>query len=842
MSATLPIYDIRDELLRVLRAQNRLLLTAPPGSGKTTQVPRILYEAVPDGGQIVVLQPRRLATRMVARRVAEEMKSRVGDVVGYQTRHDSQVSAATRVRFLTEGLFLRQIQANPALPGVGTVILDEFHERSLAADTALALVRKLQEQRRTDLRLLVMSATLDTQRVGDYLRCPKLTAQGRTYPVDVRYLEKRSQSPAWELAADALADIVAADEPGDVLIFMPGAYEIRRTIETCRRVAPGEAMEFFPLHGELPVAQQDAALRSGGADAPRRVIVSTNVAETSITIEGIRHVIDSGQARINRFDPRRGINVLLVEGVSQSSATQRAGRAGRTAPGTCRRLWSELDQRARPMHDTPEILRLDLAEVVLQLKALGVNDPRDFDWLDAPAPAAVERAIHTLEGVDAVAPDGALTPVGRTMASFPMHPRLSRLLVEAARRGCLERAALWAALVSERDIFIRGSKPDASELAGPHRSDLLVLEHAFEKAAAANFDAGRCSALGVHANACREVHKTRQLYLEVCEDAGIKPARGRGAVDPGDTDALILCLITAYPDHVALRRSADNPSCGMTAGRRGQIEPTSVAQRPGLILAVEIREIGAGQGIKTVLSVASEIEPEWLEQVHPRKVTTRFVTLWNAQKQAVERVEQRLFEDLVFEQTARPETDLDAAAEVLADQIVRGEIKLEKWDESVEQWIARTRCVADWFPERRLLRYEPDDLRVILQEICQGATRYGQVQDRPCLQKVRDALSWDDQQFVEKMAPDRIELPRGWKMKVEYQPGSPPRGRAKIQDFYGLDRSPMVAGGRQKVTLEILGPNFRPVQLTDDLAGFWQNLYPVLKKELSRKYPRHEWR
>ncbi|MCX5658638.1 MAG: ATP-dependent helicase HrpB [Planctomycetota bacterium] len=837
MLLTLPIHETRDELLRILRAGNRLLLTAPPGSGKTTQVPQILLEAKAAGGQIVVLQPRRLATRMVARRVAEEMSVRVGDLVGYQTRHDSQVSAATQVRFVTEGLFLRQIQHNPRLPGVGTVILDEFHERSLAADTALALVRRVQETHRPDLRLLVMSATLDTQRVGEYLRCPSLGAQGRAFPVDVRYLEKRSQAPAWDLAADALADIVASGEPGDVLVFMPGAYEIRRTIESCRRVAPGEAIDFLPLHGELPVAQQDAALRPG---ANRKVIVSTNVAETSITIEGIRHVVDSGLARINRFDPRRGINVLLVEGVSQSSSTQRAGRAGRTAPGTCRRLWSELDQRARPPHDTPEILRLDLTEVVLQLKALGVNDPRDFDWLDAPAPAAVERAIRTLEGVDAVAPAGELTPAGRTMASFPMHPRLSRMLVEAGRRNCLERAALWAALVSERDIFIRGAKPDASEQSGSHRSDLLVLEHAFERAVAANFDIGRCSALGVHANACREVEKTRKLYLEVCEDAGLKPKRG--GKDSGDTDDLILCLITAYPDHIALRRSSDNPSCALTAGRRGQIEPASVAQRPGLLLAVEIREVGAGQAIKTVLSIASEIEPEWLEQVHPRLMTRRFVTQWNAQKLAVERVEQRLFDDLVFEQTARPETDLDAAAEVLADQIVRGEIKLDTWDEQVEQWIARTRCVADWFPERRLLRYEPDDLRVILQEICAGATRFGQVQDRPCLPKVRDALSWDDQQFVEKMAPDRIELPRGWKMKVEYQPGSPPRGRAKIQDFYGLDRSPMVAGGRQKVTLEILGPNYRPVQMTDDLAGFWANLYPVLKKELSRKYPRHEWR
>ena len=459
----LPIHEVQDPIVAALRAGSRLVLTAPPGSGKTTQVPQILFRAMsnregeapaepetdvapaianaqtdkthkldrpspqpsPGGrggrnteprdpsrlggslalplGKIIVLQPRRLATRMVAARVASEMRTPVGELVGYQTRHDSKVSRNCRIIFLTEGLFLRWMLGNPALPGVAAVVLDEFHERSLAADTILGLLRSLQESRRPDLRLVVMSATLDARMIADFLDCPVIEAGGRMYPVDVRYLPSRSKTPVWDLAAEKVRDILDTTDEGHVLVFMSGAYEINRTLDACRRFAGGAtggatgggAVQLCALHGSLPPAQQDAAV-APCSPGTRKIIVATNIAETSITIDGVRHVIDSGLAKVHRYDPRRGINVLLSEPISRASAEQRAGRAGRTAPGTCIRLWPQNEHATRDDHDDPEILRLDLAEVVLQLKAMGVDDVRGFPWLQAPDEFALTRGEELL--------------------------------------------------------------------------------------------------------------------------------------------------------------------------------------------------------------------------------------------------------------------------------------------------------------------------------------------------------------------------------------------------------------------------------------------------------------
>lgn len=855
--SSLPIYAIRDSIVAALRASNRLVLTAPTGSGKSTQVPRILYESELINGQIVILQPRRLAARLLGERVAHEMGCKAGELVGYQTRHDSRVGMGTIIRFVTEGLFLRQLQSNPTLKGIGAVILDEFHERNLPTDTALALLKTLQESSRPDLRMVVMSATLDTQRVSQYLRCATLEAHGRMYPVEVRNLHKRSDAAPWDLAADALADILDRNEPGDVLIFMPGAYEIRRTMERCEgHQSAAEPMALFPLYSELPARQQDEAL---APCACRKVIVATNVAETSITIPGIRHVIDSGLARINRFDARRGINVLRIEPISQASADQRAGRAGRTAPGTCTRLWTANDHRLRPAHSTPEIQRLDLAEVILQLKSLDIPHLATFPWLDPPAQATVEQAMIVLDTLGALAPsdseDRPLTPLGRRMARLPMHPRLSRLLVEAAEHRCLDRAALWAAFISDRDILLRGAKHSfADDLPAGTRSDFVVLENALAAARDARFDPSRCERLGVHAIACREVDKTFRLYQEAARGIELHGARTGGA---GSLEAMARCLLAAFPDHLARRRSESNLACALTGGRRGTLDPNSVARAVGLLLPIEITEVGvttrkappkahgaavgAPPNVQTQLSLATEIELEWAYDALADRITHRRETFLNPESLAVETADRDYLDDLLIAETTLHRPDAAAAGEILAEEAFKGNLKLERWDESVEQWIARARCVADWFPERKLITYDDDDRRVILQEICAGATRYREIQDRPCLSFVKDALSWQDQQFIEQMAPERIQLPGGWRMRMEYQPGLPPRGRAKIQDFYGLSNSPTVAGGRVRVLLEILAPNMRPIQVTDDLANFWANLYPTVKKELSRRYPKHKW-
>lgn len=861
----LPIYLIREKLLSILADHPAVVLSAPTGSGKSTQVPQFLLNAVE--GKIIVLQPRRIAARLLAQRVSAELNTPLGDLVGFQTRHESKVSSSTRILFITEGLFLRQLRSDPQLKGVGAVILDEFHERNLASDVSLALVKRLIESGAgapagrkpncttnvpqsarapaalSPLKLIVMSATLDVQLISQYLNCPSLETHGRLFPVDISYkaaqstagnksaigkMDYRNAAPIWNVAADTLSELLQRDPDGDVLIFMPGVYEIRKTLEACGNLP----IDVFPLYSELPAHEQDLALNPSKT---RKAIASTNVAETSITIPGIRHVIDAGQARVNRFDPKRGVNVLEIEPISKASADQRAGRAGRTAPGTCTRLWTQADHRHRAASADPEIRRLDLAESMLQLMDMGIENPRDFDWLEKPDPVAVDHAFELLEELGAIE-KGRLTKVGEMMAELPMHPRLSRMLVEASQLGCPNRAALFAAFISERDILLSGkSCPFAKDLLElSPRSDFMVLERAFEYAKNARFDPQTCLAKGIHALACREVDRVHRQFV------GGNPPRDKNP----SLENLARCLLVGFADHLSLRKNPEHPSAFVIHGRRGDLDPDSISRHVGLLLPVEISEIGRRGESKTILSLVTEILPQWVEKLFKKQLRTETVCEFNPKTQAVEAQELRLLDDIPIERSLLPDGAVDraVASSLLAKAIEEKLLKLDSWDESVDQWIARARCVASWFPERGLIQYDPTELGVILEEFCAGAIRAKDIRDKSILGALKDALSWEDRDFIDRMAPDRIALPRGWKMKVEYGANQQPRGRAKIQDFYGLNQTPMVAGGRVKVLLEILAPNMRPIQTTEDLAGFWQRLYPEIKKELSRRYPRHEWR
>jgi len=847
----LPIHSIRQQVTRVIAAGGDAVIAAPAGSGKTTQVPRFILEALRSGPRrVLVLQPRRLAARLMAARVAAEMNSRLGDLVGYQTRHDSCVSDRNVIRFMTDGLLPRLLQDDPLLGGVGAVVLDEFHERTVAADLSLALLRRLQQTHRPDLRIVVMSATLDVRPVRDYLKCEVLEAAGRVYPVEVRYCARRTaarsvfdrrivQPQIWDLAAAAVAQLLSATDDGDVLVFMPGVYEIRRTIEACRRTPGRDDVLLCPLYSELPPEEQDLAL----APRPgRKVIVATNVAETSITIEGVRYVVDSGLARVSRYDPGRGINVLAMEPISRASADQRAGRAGRLGPGICVRLWPEDEHRHRPPHLTPEIQRTDLAETVLRLRSLGIDDIGGLDWLEPPPARNVQEAIELLRELGAIGDDGRLTSAGDAMARLPMHPRLARMLVEAARRGCLERAALWAALVSEREITVAGRFNASAVAAGPVKSDFLVLEAAMEAASRVRYDAERCVAMGLNAAACRQVDRTRRLYLAAARSAGLHCARRGKSEHPADIADAAGCLLAAFPDHLAVRRGG-SAVCELSGGRRAQIDPQSLVRDEGLLVAVEIQEVvSAGHGAKIVLSLVTAVERGWFDEMLGGRTAARRIVAWNPSTLSVEARRQLMFGDLVISESPGGEPDAALAADMLARQVVAGAIRLEKWDDSVQQWIARVRCVRKWFPERNLIFYDEDEQRLIIAEICLGATRYSQIAQRPCLEHVRAALSPEDQRFVERMAPEFIMLPGGRRMRVTYAENAQPRGRARIQDIYGLKRAPTVAGGKVKVLLEILAPNMRPVQVTDDLENFWKNLYPDIRRQLARRYPKHEWR
>lgn len=847
----LPIDAISDQIVSELSSMGALVLSAPTGSGKTTQVPQILLRSGLDrGGNILVLQPRRLATRLVATRVADEMGTSLGDVVGYQTRLESRYGANTRILFLTEGLFLRRLLSDPQLTGIGTVIIDEFHERSLAADMSLGLCRQLRASGRKDLRLVVMSATLDAKQVAQWLGCNALEAQGRTYPVHIDYVADSIEVPLWERAARALQQWLDTGQDGHVLVFMPGSYEIRRCVELFSARWSEKNLEVVPLYGSLTPKEQDRAV---APSARRKIIVSTNVAETSITIDGIGCVIDAGLARVARFDPTRGVNSLLVERISMASAQQRAGRAGRTAPGACLRLWPRSESHARVQHDTPEVERVDLSEAVLQLAAMGCA-ATDFAWLDLPPTQRLTDAANQLKRLGALDELGTLTTAGRAMANIPAHPRLARLLSLATNRGVGDRAAVWAALISERDICLR-------PIANRYRtipdngwpSDLVVRESGLAAAARHRFDPQRCATLGLNAAACREVHRVAGQFLRLAKNL---PGSSKGersqsksdttSLDHAEDELLARCLLVAFADHVGLRRNTSNTACEMAGRRRVRLDrDSSIGDSPAFV-AVELREVEAsradGGGVQTIASLATAIEWKWLAEELPEQVSQSSQLEWDADEKAVYQIDGRRFGALQLEQRRRRADDSEAAAQLIIDRVLEGSLQFDRWDETVESWLSRARCVAEWFPERALLSYEEDDLAVVIGEMVGTASRWGAVRQVAVLDHLRHALSWEDQQFVEKMAPERIQLPTGFGMRIVYTPGEPPRGRAKIQDLYDVKATPKVAGGRVGLLLEILAPNFRPAQITDDLPGFWKRTYPELKKELKRRYPKHEWR
>src|SRR5688572_2990933 len=503
--------------------------------------------------RIVILQPRRVAARTVAMRVAWERNVKLGAEVGYQVRFDDQTSLGTRICFVTEGILLRWLQDDPTLADVAIILFDEFHERNLLSDVALALAKQLQRTTRPDLKLAVMSATLEAEPVPKYLDgCPVLVSEGQMFPVETIYLDHPDERPATEQAADAVERIIRDGERGDILVFMPGMGEISATINALGAMHSGERVALIPLHGELPPEDQDRAF---APNPLRKIIVSTNVAETSVTIDGVRHVVDSGQARVARYDADRGIGTLFIEPISRASADQRKGRAGRTAPGTCYRLWTESNHLNRPERNTPEIQRSDLAEVVLLLHSLLIRKAAEFDWLDKPDAQAVERAEKLLHLLGAIDPQTEeLTDLGRQMLRLPMHPRYSRMLVEAAKYNCVPAAALCAALVNGRDLLVRLLREDkqiaeARELfEGSAESDFFTLIRAWQFARKNNFQTDTCRRYGIHAQSARQVEQTFEQILGIARQPKAEP-------QATSDEHLLRCIMTGFIDQLCVRRN-----------------------------------------------------------------------------------------------------------------------------------------------------------------------------------------------------------------------------------------------------------------------------------------------
>ncbi len=800
----LPVDALLDDVLGALRTSPNLVLEAPPGTGKTTRVPPALLGL---GGHVLVLEPRRIAARMAARRVAAEMGEAVGETVGYQVRFDEVSGPRTRLRFLTEGVLVRRLLNDGNLNGVAAVCLDEFHERHLDGDLAMALLRRLQRTRRPDLKLVAMSATLASSSVASFLGgCPILRSEGRPFDLAVEY-RPYSAAPLERQVLEPVERLTEAGTSGDVLVFLPGAAEIAQCARAVESLARSRGIDVLPLHGSLPAGEQDRAV---APSARRKLILSTNVAESSITVEGVRAVIDSGLARFAGDSPWTGLPTLTIGKIAQASATQRAGRAGRTGPGRVVRLYTAGDLRRRPQEETPEILRRELSQLVLNLHAAGVSDPRALDWLDAPPEAALAAAEELLLDLNAFSkaqrvrrapPDSIrsgsrrtpscagylqearLTPLGRAMTRYPLHPRLGRLVVEGVNRGAGREACLAAAWLSSG---ARCPSPDF----------LAALE----------------------TDAPFEVRTIARQLERVA-----RPEASSGE----DEDGLAQALLRAFPDRVARTK----PS-GQLALCNGDHARFAGANPPEFLLALDVESrAGAAQPL---VRLFCPIRPDWLLEGCQAVESV----VWNARAERVEARGALVYRQLAIEETDSGAPDPERAETLLAEYALQAGLGRFTDEVALRELLARTAFAAAHGPIRRL---EPTDAEACLRELCRGCRGFAQLREACAGFLSLLETKAGNPVLLEERAPSRLRLPNGRAARIHYEPDQPPWAASRMQDFFGLAATPRIGRGSTPLTLKLLAPNQRPVQTTSDLAGFWERLYPSLRRELSRRYPKHRW-
>ncbi|MBT8037387.1 MAG: ATP-dependent helicase HrpB [Verrucomicrobiae bacterium] len=843
----LPVHALRDDLLGAIRESGRLLLRAPTGSGKSTCVPAMMLDGGVEG-LIVVVQPRRIAARLLARHVAAIRQVKVGAEVGHVVRFENCMSAATRIVYVTDGVLQRWLQDDPALSAVGAVVFDEFHERRIASDVTLARCLDLQDAEdggRPELKVVVMSATLEVAGLKDYLEpCAVLEAEGRAYPVEVSYrgagapaVRGRQDVKVWDRVTEAVREAVANEDAGHILVFLPGVHEIRRSIELIERAAWSRGWDVCPLYSGLSPKLQDAAVAAGGKP---RIIVSTNVAETSLTIDGVRTVVDAGLARVSRYDAMRGLDTLMIEKISRASAEQRTGRAGRTAPGRCIRLWSEADQGRRVAFDLPEVQRVDLAEVILSLKSSGVRDVRGFRWLDAPDDHGLEVAEGLLVQLGAVDALGEITDEGRVMAGFSLHPRYARLLLAAQQAGCVAEAGFIAAAVQGEGVFARGrgvaGRKDFMESADG--TDFVAEWRAFQVARDLGYDARRCAQSGILARGAREVAKSLEQVKRMAVRHGLD---WRGVDFDVRKREVGKVMLAAFSDRLSVWLGEATLACRVVDGRRGKLDGDSVVKDAQVFVATEMTEV-EGKDVAVYLNRCAEVCRDDLLMLFPDDFHEVDEAVYDALTRRVVRRRERRFRDLVLESKEGGEPPLAESARLLAQRVADGELKLKCWDQGVERWIARLVSLTRWMPEMGLPGFAEDDRLMVLEEVCQGAKSYKDIKNRDVLPVLGNWLSRGQKEVLDAYAPLEVTLSNGRKAKVRYTIDGEPWIGLKMQLLYDVVELPEIAQGRTKLLVHILGPNQRPWQVTGDLKGFWERGYPQMKKDLAGRYPRHEWR
>jgi len=822
----LPIDGVLPELVAALRAHPCAVLEAPTGAGKTTRVPPALLDAGLAGSlRVVMLEPRRLAARAAARRIAFERGVELGAEVGFHVRFERKASRATRILVVTEGLLVRYLQDDPFLSDVGVLVFDEFHERSLHVDLALALARRVQVDARPDLRIVVMSATLRAARIAEWLGdAPIVKSLGRLFPVDVTYLDREPDRFVDREVALGVEKALAATE-GDVLAFLPGLGEIRRTKDALATLASRRGVRVHELYGDLPAADQDAVLRPG---TTRKVILATNVAETSVTVEGVTAVVDSGLARRSRHDAAVGLDRLELVRISRSSADQRAGRAGRTQPGICLRLWTEGVQRSLQDEDDPEIRRVDLAGPVLQLLAFGERDPAAFPWFDAPPKLALEAATTLLARLGATDSSG-ITELGRTLSRFGAHPRLARLLVEGHARGIVFDASLAAAMLQERDPFLRHPSQRNARRSDSDVVDRVRALRAFDRGGSSPAAPGE-----LNVGAARFV-------LRAAEDFARETARALGDAgsDEHDEEALMRALLAAWPDRLARRREPGSRRAVMEGGRGVRLADESGVVDHDLFVCVDLDGGERGERAEALVRQASAVEREWLD---PASIRAESGVRFDAATGRVRALRRTVWNDLVLDEVetgAASEDDVATALAAAASEDLARFLPLE--DPDAANVLTRVRSLRAWIPEIGLPSFDDAELRALLPDFARGCRSLADLKRKDLATFLLERLPWDQRRALEEHAPERLAVPSGNSIRLTYEPGRPPVLAARIQELFGLAETPSVARGRVRVVVHLLAPNGRPQQVTDDLASFWSNAYFEVRKDLRARYPRHSW-
>lgn len=848
----LPIDQHLDRIVAELKQHNCLIIEAPPGTGKTTRAaPALLplgrqpaiHSAVGShafpSGKILLIQPRRIAARAAATRIAAEMQVSVGNLIGYQVRFDARISRESQLIAMTPGILLRKLQSNAVLDDVAAVVLDEFHERSLEMDLLLGMLRRIQTELRPELRLVLMSATLERESIARYLQQPPIiSVSAETFPVRHVYSRYQASSTRGRAPTHPRTRIVnqaeeairqAAHElAGDILVFLPGVGEIKSVEALLYHAAIKENWKLLTLYGDLTADEQDAVLVPS---KQRKVILATNVAETSLTIDGVRIVIDSGWARVQRMDAAVGLNMLVLEPISKASADQRAGRAGRTAPGVCFRLWDEITGRSRAEHLDPEVLRVDLAGAALELLCWGEADLAAFPWLSPPSSQAITQALQTLRQLGAI-DDHGVTPLGRLMNKLPVQPRVARLLIAGHAFGVPQAASLAAACLTERQVFDRQTR---TPMANARSSSVVECDLTAQVLALQQFARGGGRGAGEHElgtikiGAAQHVLRVSQQLAEiVSEELGNR-------ADQPLVDQLQQSLLVAFPDRLAKRRGP-NDSRGLMVGGRGvKLEEYSSVARSEFFLCLDV---DAG-GTEARVRQASAMDFAWLPNEWRSQ---RDECFFNPTSLSVTTRRREYFLDLLLNETPVETAADEQTARMLARAAAeRFDRILPAKDRPLHSLLARMRWLAHELPNAALPSFEIDQLTETIAGWCFGMRKLDDLKTLPWKSLFESLLSSIGRKQLDTQAPESLQLPTGRVVWLEYEVGKPPVLAARIQEFFGWRQTPRLAEGRIPLLLHLLAPNGRVQQITDDLASFWANTYPVVRKELRGRYPKHAW-